>query len=347
MPDHLEFITLEISESSAVPKYKQIELSIIKGIETGRIKFGQKLPSINQLSTQYLLSRDTVEKAYNELKRKNIVKSSKGMGFFVANVLPQSQFKVLVLFNKLSAHKKEIYNQMSLELKGKAVIDFFIYHYDFNLFKQILAEHLEGYHYYVIMPHFLEYDSKELLQIIDRIPSDKKIILDHKIQNYSHYKGCIYQDFKEDIFEALQIAHPKISGYNKLVLVFPDSNTYPYPKEIIQGFTKYCMFNQLTYGIKNSLSREHQPEKGVVYVLVSETDLVTLIKASLQNNLVIGKDVGIISYNETILKDVLANGITVMTTDFKNMGKLAAQVILEDRFIEHKNEFELIIRNSL
>lgn len=42
-----------------------------------------------------------------------------------------------------------------------------------------------------------------------------------------------------------------------------------------------------------------------------------------------GKDVGVISYNETSLKKIILNGITTISTDFEMMGRKAAQLILE------------------
>lgn len=347
MQDDLGFLTLEISESSTVPKYKQIAQSIIRRIETGQIRYGQKLPSINELSTLYLLSRDTVEKAYSELKDQNVIKSARGIGYFVSNSLPESRIRILVLFNKLSAHKKEIYNQLAHTLKDKAVIDFFIYHCDLSLFKQILSEHTEGYHYYVIMPHFSEGTSSDLKLAIDSIPPEKLILLDKKIPGVEQYFGCVYQDFKEDIFLALEKVADSISKYNKLILVFPDNYTYPYPREIVQGFTKFCMFRHLNYAILNSISLDYQPSKDTAYVLISDNDLANLIKLSRNLDLQLGTDLGIISYNETVLKEVLGTGITVMSTDFKKMGELTANMILENRPIDHKNDFNLIIRNSL
>ena len=44
----------------------------------------------------------------------------------------------------------------------------------------------------------------------------------------------------------------------------------------------------------------------------------------MNDNLVIGKQVGIISYNETPLKKIILNGITTISTDFEAMGIEAA-----------------------
>ncbi len=347
MSDNTDFITLEISDSSTIPKYKQIAQSIIDRIETGHIHYGQRLPSINQLSTYYLLSRDTVEKAYNELKDMNVITSAKGMGFYVTNSAPKTRIKVLILFNKLSAYKKEIYNAIAHGLQDKAHIDFFIYHCDYSLFKQIIKEHSVGYHYYVLMPHFTEYESSDLRELMKSIPKEKLILADFKNPDIPDYFGCVYQDFKEDLYQALTQLKSTLEKYEKLILVFPDSNTYPYPREIVLGFRKFCVTNQIKFEILNNIKKKYNLEKGSAFVLISETDLANLIQLSRNANYELGKDVGILSYNDTVLKEVLAQGITVVSTDFQNMGELVAKMILENKPIELKNNFDLIMRNSI
>ena len=58
-----------------------------------------------------------------------------------------------------------------------------------------------------------------------------------------------------------------------------------------------------------------------------------------------GQDVGIVSYNDTPLKELL--GITVISTDFKTMGETAAYMILKDKRERVKNAFRFIDRHSV
>ncbi|HEY0055669.1 MAG TPA: winged helix-turn-helix domain-containing protein [Pedobacter sp.] len=59
------------------PLYIQISESIINSVSLKKLKLGDRIPSINQLSEEYLLSRDTVEKAYKDLMKKGIITSVK------------------------------------------------------------------------------------------------------------------------------------------------------------------------------------------------------------------------------------------------------------------------------
>ena len=342
-----ELISLEVNDESSLPKYRQIVNSIVQNIETGRIKYGQKLPSINQLSFDYYLSRDTVEKAYRDLKNNGIIESVKGKGYYVSNSSPESKIKVLVVFNKLSTYKKVIYNTMARELGENVHIDFFIYHNDYGMFERTINEHLEGYHYYVIMPHFVEYDRPTFLNLIKKIPNKKLIILDHLIDGIKECHGAIYQDFKTDIYLAMEQGIELFKKYKKLILVFPDQKNYSYPKDIVLGFRKFCGFNNFEFKIVDEVLETAKVEKDSAYVVIEENDLVNLIKIIRTQRFKLMVDVGILSYNDTPLKEVLSEGISVITTDFVQMGQSAAKMILGETSGVHKNDFKLITRNSL
>ncbi|WP_372935324.1 GntR family transcriptional regulator, partial [Mariniphaga sediminis] len=74
---------LRIDHQSEVPKYKQVVELIVSDIESGIFKQGQRIPSINETSEELLLSRDTVEKAYVFLRKKGILSSVRGKGYYV------------------------------------------------------------------------------------------------------------------------------------------------------------------------------------------------------------------------------------------------------------------------
>ena len=83
------------------------------------------------------------------------------------------------------------------------------------------------------------------------------------------------------------------------------------------------------------------------YIVIEEIDLCNVIKKARGKNLQIGKEVGIISYNDSPLKEILLDGITVITTDHNQMGETAARLILENSKEKIKNPFVLIRRGSL
>jgi DNA-binding LacI/PurR family transcriptional regulator len=61
----------------------------------------------------------------------------------------------------------------------------------------------------------------------------------------------------------------------------------------------------------------------------------------------LGQDIGIISYNDTMLKEVVEDGITTISTDFKLMGRNLAKMIFSGEHKQIENPNYLIIRKSL
>ena len=78
-----------------------------------------------------------------------------------------------------------------------------------------------------------------------------------------------------------------------------------------------------------------------------EDDLVELIQKLISDDLKIGEDIGVISYNETPLKKIILNGITTISTDFKLMGQKAAEMVLTSNKEHVANPFRVTLRNSL
>src|SRR3546814_797322 len=170
-------VQFDIEFKENAPKYLQIIDSVIHTISKGKLKRGDKIPSINQFSEEYLLSRDTVEKAYRQLIRDGILTAVRGKGYYINRVDVEAAIRVLLLFNKISNYKKQIYNGFTEALGRKAFVDLHIHHCNSALFKSLIQNSLGEYHYYVIMPHFYA-GLDEAMDGIRMIPPEKLIILD-------------------------------------------------------------------------------------------------------------------------------------------------------------------------
>lgn len=342
---------IRVDQESRIPKYRQIVNSIIADIERGVLTVGQRVPSINEISEEYYLSRDTVEKAYNVLKEKKIIVSAKGKGYYVArNVLP-SKIQVLFLLNKLSSYKLRIFNSFVNSLGQNAQVDLTIYHCDPKIFLNALSEATGRYDYYVVMPHFKDESnvhqntSKEVLEALRKIPDDKLLILDNNLPELDRDVAAIYQDFKTDIYEALQEGLEMLKRYNKLLLVYPRKTVYPYPLDILNGFQKFCSDFHFSFEVLEEIYSDMELRAKDAYIIIEEMDLVNLVKQIRDKKFELGQDIGIISYNDTPLKDLL--GITVISTDFQVMGETAAYMVLKKKKEVVKNVFRFINRNSV
>jgi DNA-binding transcriptional regulator YhcF (GntR family) len=337
-------IQFDIEFKESAPKYMQIIKSLLLAIGKGKLKRGDKIPSINQLSEEYLLSRDTVEKAYKHLIKDGVLISVRGKGYFINRVDIETTVRILLVFNKISNYKKQIYNAFVENLGRNVNVDLHIHHSNANIFKNLIKNSLGEYDYYVIMPHFYE-KAEEAIEALKLIPAEKLILIDKDIDLNTKKHSSVFQNFEKDIVAALNEAVDLLNVYKKLILIFP--TMIPYPKEIIKGFRIFCIQHQFEHEIIYDFPEDSAVTRNAAYVVIEENDLVNLIKKCRQENLAIGKDIGIISYNETPLKEILLDGITTISTDHEQMGKTAAQLINENRRAIVKNPFTLIKRKSL
>lgn len=343
-------IEIRIDQESRIPKYRQIVNSIITDIERGILTVGQRVPSINEISEEYYLSRDTVEKAYNVLKEKQIIISAKGKGYYVArNVFP-SKINILFLLNKLSSYKLRIFNSFVNSLGHNAQVDLTIYHCDPKVFLNAVHDNMGRYDHYVVMPHFKDEllahqnTNTEILEALKKIPEDKLLILDNYFPGLNNV-ASVYQDFKMDIYEALQEGSELLQRYAKLILVYPRKTLYPYPTDILNGFQKFCSDFDFSFEVLEEIYPDMELRAKDAYIIIEEMDLVNLVKQIRDKKFTLGTDIGIISYNDTPLKDLL--GITVISTDFQVMGETAAYMILKKKKEVVKNVFSFINRHSV
>ena len=330
-------------EYSITPKYLQLTHSILKGIEEGKIGKDYILPSINDLSFELEISRNTAEKAYRHLKQLGVVNSVPGKGYFISRSDFKQTISVFLFFNKLSADKKLIYDSFAATLGEQANIDFYIYNNDFSLFKKILTDKSVDYTHYVIIPHFIE-GGDNAHEIINKVAGKKLILLDKLIPGIREEHGAVYENFEKDIFGALKEALPRLSNYQTLKIVFP-SYSY-FPDEILKGFRNFCQEYAFDHLVVHDI-REEEIKNGEVYINLMEDDLVVLLEKVRQTKLEPGKNVGIISYNETPWKRFILEGITTISTDFKKMGAIAAEMVLSNEKKRVEVPFTLTLRNSL
>jgi len=333
----------QIDEYSATPKYRQLTDSIIRAIEQGKLNKNDILPSINELSAELDISRDTALKSYHYLKKIGIISSIHGKGYFINSTEIKSSFKVFLLFNKLSAHKKIIYDSFVNALGENVAINFYVYNNDFSLFKKLITTQQDNYSHYVIIPHFIE-GGEKAHEIINTIPKDKLILLDKIIPGVHGEFAAAFENFEKDIYGALEQVCDQLSKYHHLNIIFPKNSYYPY--EIVKGFINFCQDYAFSYSIINDISQESIQE-GHVYINLMENDLIILLERIIATDLHVGKQVGIISYNETPLKKFILNGITTVSTNFNKMGLLAAQLIIKQSKEHLEVPFSLTLRNSL
>ena len=329
---------VSVKDKSNAPKYKQIVNSIEEAILSGALKKGDKLPSLNDVKDKFSLSRDTVIMAFNELKNRGIVESVVGKGYYVISEDINVTQKIFLLFDELNAFKEDLYNSFLNSLGDRIEVDIFFHHFNNDMFYKLIHNNIGLYTYYVIMPANLEGTET----IIGKLPKDKVYILDQVNENLSEYSS-IYQDFKKNVYDGLQEGKKLINKYEKIILIFSSERQ---PTGICEGFETFCDDNGFENEIISSI-KNRQLSKGELYMILDDNNLIRIIKKIKEAKLTLAKDIGIICYNDTLLKEVVEGGITTISTNFNFMGERLAQMILNQEHTQVENPNRLIIRKSL
>lgn len=339
-------INIILEPSSKAPIYKQLVEQFEDAIRSGKLHAGEQIPSMNDFAVRMGISKETVKKTYGILREKGLLIPLQGKGFYVAEADNRSKPRVLVLFDKLSIYKEVLYNSLAEELGEDADITILTHNQNLELFTYYLDTCLDKFDYYVITPHFpLDEKSQSIAtKLISRIPNRKLIMVDHWLQSYTGNYGAVYQDFENDIYEGLKQGLEKLQGTSLKVIILQSSL---YGPMICKGVDRFCMEYNIPIEYMNA-APEHINENETYLVINSQLDsgLAALARRIKGQNLEVGKDVFIISYNEFDLNEVVLNGLTTVSTDFKQMGKTVATMILNRKSWKVHCDFNMTRRGS-
>ena len=339
-------LQINLETGSKNPIYKQLVDQFEDAIRSGVLKPGEQVPSMNDFALQLGISKETVKKTYVILREKGLLIPQQGKGFYVAEASNASKPRVLVLFDKLSIYKEVLYNSLAEELGDKADLTILTHNQNLDLFTYYLDNALDRYDYYVISPHFPldEKSQAAAMKLISRVPNRKLIMVDHWMQNYTGNYGAVYQDFENDVYDGLKEGLDKLAGTSLKVITLPSSL---YGPMICKGVERFC----LEFGIPveyMTAAPDHINENETYLVINSQLDsgLAALARRIKEQNLEVGKDVFIISYNEFDLNEVVLNGLTTISTDFRQMGHTAAMMILNRKSWKVHCDFKMTRRGT-
>jgi DNA-binding transcriptional regulator YhcF (GntR family) len=339
--NNLMKINIRISGKSSTPKYEQLVNEIIRHIRAKHFKLGDKLPSIHEICNNFNISRDTVVIAYNELKSRGIISPKHGKGFYVASTTIKSKLKIFLLFDVMNGYKEVLYRSFLNSLGSDFQVDIFFHYYNLKVFHQLISNNINKYGFYVIMPHFNE----DVSEHVKQIPPEKLLIIDKDLISGQGNYAAVFQNFEKDVYNALNEALPVLKKYSSLKFI--SNNNFQFiPSGMEKGFRKFCIENNVNHQIYKNI-KSAVPVKGDAFLAVSDQDLIELLKVSKANQWEPGKDIGIISYDETPLKEILAGGISVISTNFKEMGETAAEMIKKRTVTKIENPCHFTARKSL
>jgi len=134
-----------------------------------------------------------------------------------------------------------------------------------------------------------------------------------------------------------------VDKYQRMVLVIRHLKSHY--KDIATGFRDFCKQHPIDSEVVTDI-KSFEIKPGDAFVVVDDRDLEFLVRYSIEKQMDLGTEMGIVSYNEAPLKGIVASGITTISTDFAQMGKSMAEMILNHQKLKIDNPFILNKRAS-
>jgi len=329
----------ELEEVAQFSKHEQLVQGVINAIGDKVLVKGNMLPSVNNMVKELGYSSKTIVKAYKELIDRGLVEPKKRLGYFIINDDIAQTVKVALLLYAFHPIQQTFYNAFRSALGDNIQLDVFFHHSNIDIFETILDKIKRKYGKYVVAP--IPHPQTRVL--LEQIPSNKLLLVDRYEPLRTEFSH-VTQEFERATYNALTALLSAIRAYEEIIL-FYHSHT-DHPAEISIAFKQFLKDHK----VKGRIVKNYNPgsvKKGRVYFTISDSDLWGILKDCKEQNLEVGKDVGVFSNSNDPIKEIICDGITTNSIDFHLMGQLAAESILNGKAIQETIPTVLIRRNSL
>lgn len=324
---------------NGLSKHDQVVNGILNAIQKKTLMQGDMLPSVNNLINEFGFARETIAKAYKDLVKRGIIESRNRVGYYVSNSNIKQHLKVALVLFAFDAFQETFYKVFRSKL-GKGVhIDVFFHHNNIDVLDSTIQNIRGRYGMYVVapIPHV------RTAQILETLPMDHFLMID-RYEKINGDHSYIAQEFERSSFNAFVELHKIIKKYKGMIYYHrPAADT---PIEILRAYKSFVK----KYSIKSEIRAEYNPgtlEKGKVHFTINNTELWSMLKDCKMKGWIPGKDVGILSHNDEVAKELIFDGITTYSADFKVMADKAAEFVLKRKKIQEIIPTVLIRRNSL
>lgn len=316
-------------------KVTQLADLLSQAISMREFREGDSLPSINELSRRYGVSRDTVFKAFRDLRERGIIDSTPRKGYFVTGQVTN----VLLLLDQYTPFKETLYNSFVKHLPVNYKVDLLFHQYSERLFNTIVRESIGKYSKYVVM----NFDNERFSSSLNKVNPARLLLLDFGKFEKDRY-SYICQDFDEAFYAALQRLGDRFSSYQKFVFLF--SRSLKHPQSSKDYFIRFCQDYNLSCCVEEDIENL-KVERGTVYLAIKQQDVVKVVKQGRLAGLKCGKDFGLLAYNDIPSYEVIDEGITALTIDWEQMGNEVARFVLDNAVVQKYLPTEIRLRNSL
>jgi len=319
-------------------RYKQIVHAVEHDILDGKYKIGDQIPSINSWRIRTGLSRSSIILALKELKTRGIIESDPSVGYFVCSTRVEIVYRILLIFGVHSLFKDDLYESIVRSLGQGVTLDVMFHGANRDTFDILMNQVAGKYSVYVILPAQFDNIEDQLKRL-----GGKVILVDQCVDSLIGQFSSVTQNFADDTYDALRSCLPAIRNYKEIILV--QSHELE-PKSRLDGIKRFCSDYGFEVGYMKTME-DFPITPGVLYITPEDKEVVNILEATNPQKLVVGKDFGLITCNETVLKKIICGGLTTLSTDFVQMGKTVAELIRENGIRTVHNPWKLIMRNTL
>jgi GntR family transcriptional regulator len=113
--EHREPLSFTLDPVNGVPIYRQIIQQIEYAILSGRMRAGDKLPTIRALAVELKTNPNTIARAYNEMEIKGVLVTQVGSGTYISDKKP------VLEDDRLNRKIQEVLGRFIQEMQGLGV----------------------------------------------------------------------------------------------------------------------------------------------------------------------------------------------------------------------------------
>lgn len=354
-------------------KYERVENWIVQGMENGRLKPGDLLPSEADLCQLLSVGRNSVRTALNNLSHKGIIETKKGIGTFCLGPKLSATMDVgfvtlysqQYIFPEVAQGCNQVltrnnYHLVLAESRRDPILER-------EVLNRLWKRKVDGI---ILQP---SYDGKnpanvDFLREIER--SGVPIVL---IDNYypeARFSAVVMNDREGG---RLAAAHLWEHGHQRIGIIY--HRTY-YPKILrmqgaveylrekrcrvpdnwLIGFDRMGKLEEVRSRLSESFAREAKNggQFPTAFVCTNDQEAIELIRVAAEHGLAFPRDLSIVSFDNSTLADLPGLALTSINHPSKHMGEMATDILLEK--LKHRGvrgntvtmiEPELIVRTSV
>jgi DNA-binding transcriptional regulator YhcF (GntR family) len=328
-----------LSSVNTLSKHEQLVQGIIESIDADVLEVGDQLPSINQMVDEIGFARKTIVKAYEELKDRGLVESKKLKGYYIISHETKVTLRIALLLFAFQSFQEDFYNTFREELGKRFQIDVFFHHNNKSVFETILNNIQGKYGMYVVAP----IQDKSIQSLLECIDPKKLLIIDRYLPMPKRY-SYISQEFESATYNILLALLPKIRKFKEIILIFKEDKSNS--NGVLDAYKRF-VFDTKINGKVEVKYEFGTVKKDVIYFCLNDPDLWAVVRDCRDYGYEIGKDVGVLSLDDHLAKELVNGGITTISCDFKEMGRKASRHVKNKQAIQEIVPLFLIKRNSL